>query len=818
MMPEGISVNLTTLEGRSLSRAAKNWNINRSFAISIVAGLAIAHLFVVSVLAHSFLPSNIIQLATALLGVMLCLTRAKSASGRYFRRLWIQLCIAFSIWTTAQVDFLWHFLSHTGHQGFSGITEFLWLSFSFPILLVASKGQERSEEKWTSYLDFGQACLSVFVLYAVIHFTPGEVSESITYGIQNLALLLACAIRYSTACTRAERGFFRDLTIYVTLSGTFSVVALLARGYGSPAGGMTDLAWSFPLLIFCALVIWLPEKRLPSSVSNTPQVILPSHIRGISSVGLALTSMGAGVLLSTHCPHWGIPALAVSCTLFALRTAIRESQLKRVQSQLEHEASHDSLTGLANRTLLFRKLQQADACPLPESVLLFLDLDRFKAINDTLGHAFGDSLLIHVAQILRSIVRPGDIVARLGGDEFAVLLCGHHEAPKADTIADRVLNTLRSPIRLEGREIHVTGSMGIVAFQPGASVSTILLEADAAMYKAKSLGKNRSYTFDVSIRDEAIRASEMEAALRSSLKEGSVLVSYQPIYSLHGESLEGFEALARWTHPQLGEVSPDEFIPLAQDTGLITELGRQVLRTACRQMSAWNQRYQSRLIVSVNVSARELLDKNFRAYIKEVLEEVQLPAAFLRLEITEAVLLSDRQLAEDVLRAVQAMGVLIWLDDFGTGYSSLGYLMQWPLDAIKIDQSLIRNLEVDHRRWNMVRTIIELAKSLSKKVIAEGIENEAQLQLLTELKCDSVQGFFLSRPLAHDVVSDFLEFQEERHSLPEPSTAEAFQQEYGDLAVYSLHRDWVDSRYSADAPSHTGLTSGRAELLSEQST
>lgn len=818
MMPEGISVNLTTLEGGSLSRATKNWSINRSFAISIVAGLAIAHLFVVSVLPHPFLPSNIIQLAAALLCVRLCLTRAKSASGQYFRRLWIQLCIVFSIWTTAQVDFIWHFLTHTHSQGFSGLADFLWLSFSFPILLVASKGQERSEEKWTSYLDFGQACLSVFVLYAVLYFTPGGVSESITYGIQNLALLLACAIRYSTACTRAERDFFRDLTIYVALSGTFSVVALLARGYGSPAGGMTDLAWSFPLLIFCALVIWPPEKRLPSSVSNTPQVILPSHIHGISSLGLALTSMGAGVLLSIHRPHWGIPALAMSCTLFVLRTAIRESQLKRAQSQLEHAASHDGLTGLANRTLLFRKLQQADAGPLPESVLLFLDLDRFKAINDTLGHAFGDSLLIHVAQILRSTVRPGDIVARLGGDEFAVLLCGHHEAPKTDTIADRILNTLRSPIRLEGREIHVTGSMGIVAFQPGASVSTIFLEADAAMYKAKSLGKNRSYTFDASIRDEAIRTSEMEAALRSSLEEGSVLVSYQPIYSLHGESLEGFEALARWTHPQLGAVSPDEFIKLAKDTGLITELGRQVLRTACRQMSAWNQRYQSSLIVSVNVSARELLDKNFLAYIRDVLEEVQFPAAFLRLEITEAVLLSDRQSAEDVLRAVQATGVLIWLDGFGTGYSSLGYLMQLPLDAIKIDRSLIRDLEVDHRRWNMVRTIIELAKSLSKKVIAEGIENEAQLQLLTELKCDSVQGFFLSRPLAHEVVSDFLEFQEERHSIPEPSTAEGFQQEYGGLAVYSLHRDWVDSRYSADAPSHAGLTSARRERLSEQST
>ncbi len=805
-MPEVASLNMTTPNEDGICCATRTWNIKRGLALSMVVALAISHLFVVSVLSHPFLPSNIIQLAAALLVVMLCGTRAKNASPPYFRRLWIELCLAFSIWGTAQVDYIWHAVTHTHHQGFSGLTDFLWLLFSFPILLVASRGQDRREEPWTNYLDFGQACLSILLLYAALYVNPGGVSEGMAYGIQNLSLLLACIIRYSTASTNPERGFFRDLTIYVSLSGALSVLGSLTRSHGPSSGGMTDLAWSVPILIFCGLVAWPPKKASPSSGSNTPQVILPPHIHGISSLGLALTSMGAGVLLTLHQPYWGVPALFVSCTLFALRTAIRESQLKRAHLQLEHAAGHDDLTGLANRALLFRKLQQPDERRYPERVLLFLDLDRFKLINDTLGHGFGDSLLIHVAQILRSTVRPGDIVARLGGDEFAVLLCGRHEVPTTEAIAGRILDTLRSPIRLEGREIHITASMGIVAFEHGTPVSTILLDADAAMYRAKSLGKNRSYTFDGLIRDETMKASEMEAALRSSLEEGSIVVSYQPIYSLHGESVEGFEALARWRHPQLGAVSTDQFIQLAKDTGLITELGRQVFRTACRQMSAWNRQFHSNLLVSVNVSARELIDKNFLAYIKEVLDEVQLSPTLLRLEVTEDALLNDRQTAEEVLRAAQAMGILIWLADFGMGFSSLGSLMECPFDAIKIDKSLVRELGPDQRRYNMVRTIIQLAKGLCKKVIAEGIESEAELQLLTELNCDSVQGFFLSRPMVSEVVSDFLEFQEERRSFSEPSAERASHREVVlGQSAYSMQRDWVNRKYSAEEQPHPKL-------------
>lgn len=805
-MQEVVSLNMSALGDGGIYRAARSWHIKRVLVASMVVALAASHLFVVSVLPHPFLPSNIIQLAAALLAVTICGTRAKRASTRYFRRLWIELCLAFSIWGTAQVDYIWHAVTHTHHQGFSGLTDFLWLLFSFPILLVASRGQDRREEPWTNYLDMSQVCLSITLLYAALYVNPGGVSEGMAYGIQNLSLLLACIIRYSTATTNPERRFFRNLTIYVSFSGALSVIGSLTRSHGPSTGSMTDLAWSVPILIFCGLAAWPPKKASPSSESHTPQVILPPHIHGISSLALALTSMGAGVLLTLHRPYWGVPALFVSCTLFALRTAIRESQLKRAHLQLEHAAGHDDLTGLANRALLFRKLRQADESRYPERVLLFLDLDRFKLINDTLGHGFGDSLLIHVAQILRSTVRPGDIVARLGGDEFAVLLCGRHEVLTTEAIASRILDTLRSPIRLEGREIYVTASMGIVAFEHGTPVSTILLDADAAMYRAKSLGKNRSYTFDGLIRDETMRASEMEAALRSSLEESAIVVSYQPIYSLRGESLEGFEALARWKHPRLGPLSANQFIQLAEDTGLITELGRQVFRTACHEMSAWNRRFHSNLLVSVNVSARELLDKGYLAYIKGVLDEVQLPPSLLRLEVTEAALLSDKETIDEVLKAARAMGVSIWLADFGKGFSSLGSLMECPFEAIKIDKRLVEELASDHPRYTMVRTIIQLAKGLCKKVIAEGVESEAQLQLLTELNCDSVQGFFLSRPMASEVVSDFLEFQEERHLFSESAIERAPHRGHVlGQSAYSLHRDWAERRFSTDEQPHPKL-------------
>lgn len=753
----------------------KTWITRQELALIVIAGVIGLHLMVITVLSHPLLPSNILQLLATLMAVLLCLVRARRSIGRYFRRLWYQLCIAFLISAAAQAEYVWHILVHKYQHNFPSLTDFLWLLSSFPILLVASRGQEQAEKDWTSYLDFAQACVGVCSLYAVMYVAPAGLSDSVIYDTQSLALLLACAIRYSTATTIAERIFFRDLTIYVLCYGVLSAAGLLAQDYGSPAGGLTDLAWSLPVLIFCTIAIRLPERLFRLTERSIPRTILPPHIHGISSLGLALTSITAGILLMLHRPHWGVPALAISCTLFALRTATRELQLKHAQLQLEYAALHDSLTGLANRSMLFREIEETDTQYSPVRALLFLDLDRFKVINDSLGHTFGDRLLIQVAKILRSAVRPGDTVARLGGDEFVILLNGVPEGVTAEAIAERILNTLRPPIWLDDRPIHITGSVGIVAVNECTPTADLLRNADAAMYKAKSMGKNRAHTFDQSILQETTRELEVEAALRASLEGGSIDISYQPIYSLHGDSLEGFEALARWTYPRRGTVPPDEFIPLAEDTGLIIELGKQVLRKACCQLTIWNRRFGSRLFVSVNVSGRQLADKNFLASVSEILKEAQLDTALLKFEITESVLLSDRRSAEKILGAARATGIEIWLDDFGTGYSSLSYLLDFPFDAIKIDKSFVRDVEHDDRRAEMVRTIIQLGVNLKKKVIAEGIETLAQLQFVARLKCNSAQGFLYSRPLTSEAMTVILESEmracftpkvnEERQSL-----------------------------------------------------
>lgn len=738
----------------------------QNVALAAIAGLAIFHVLVICFAAHPLLPSNIIQFIAPLLATALCLVQARYSNDRYFRRLWEKLCIAFLLWTVAQGDYLWHVICHKSPPHFPSLTDFLWLLSSFPILLVASRAKDRTEDDWPGLLDIAQGCISACLLYAVLFWVPQGITDSLVFDIQSTALVFACAIRYSTATGTSERIFFRNLTLYSLCYGILSAAGLLAQDYGSAAGGITDLAWSLPVLFFCIIALQLPENTFPFSEKGLSRTILPAHIHGISSLGLALTSMAAGVILTLHRPRWGIFALTLSCILFAVRTALRESQLKRAQLKLEHDTLYDSLTGLANRTLLIRDLEQSELAFSQPRSLLFLDLDRFKIINDSLGHAFGDRLLVHVAGVLRSAVRNEDIVARLGGDEFVILLNGDRDGITAEGVAERILHSLRSPILLDGRVIHITGSIGIVAVQEGKTTTDLLRDADASMYVAKSLGKNRAHVFDQSILEKTTRELEMEADLRHAMKEGLIAVAYQPIYSVETEQLEGFEALARWTHPKYGVISPAEFIPLAEDTGLIIELGKQVLSIACYQVAAWNSHFHSKLTVSVNVSGRQLADKGFLSYVKEILNDSQLEPALLKFEITETVLLSDRQGAEETFGTAHSMGIGIYLDDFGTGYSSLSYLLEFPFDTIKIDRCFMQNVDCDNRRAEMMHTIVKLAKNLGKNVIAEGIETLAQLEFIAKLRCDSVQGFLFSRPLLAEAMTKTLKSEMRGLTVP----------------------------------------------------
>jgi diguanylate cyclase len=423
------------------------------------------------------------------------------------------------------------------------------------------------------------------------------------------------------------------------------------------------------------------------------------------------------------------------------------------QRQLRHEALHDGLTGLANRTLFTDRLEAVLADEQGRDRLvtvMFVDLDDFKTVNDTLGHQAGDELLNIVALRLGRSVRGGDTVARLGGDEFAVLLPGASTAEEARLAAERLLGTLREPLMLHGRELMVSASVGI-AVQPTSTthVDKLLRGADVAMYLAKSKGKGRCEVFEQSMYDEVIDRLELKNDLQSALGSEELAIFYQPIVDFDG-TIRSLEALLRWQHPTRGMVSPDRFVPLAEETGLIVPIGRWVLLDACTTVRRWqleDPRHEH-MGVSVNLSVRQLHDPTLVDDVAEALRVSGLPAESLTLEITESILMQDVELAVSRLMRLKQLDVKVAIDDFGTGYSSLSYLQRFPVDIIKIDRSFIEEInDGSNNNAALVRSVIELAGALSMSTVAEGIEDQDQLRMLHGLRCDRAQGFLFSRPL-----------------------------------------------------------------------
>jgi diguanylate cyclase (GGDEF)-like protein len=423
---------------------------------------------------------------------------------------------------------------------------------------------------------------------------------------------------------------------------------------------------------------------------------------------------------------------------------------QRSEQRIRHMAHHDELTGLPNRALLHDRLAQAlgqarrTGRPL---ALLFLDLDDFKYINDSLGHEIGDRLLRTAAARLQAIVRPGDTVARLGGDEFVVMLVDLKQAEDAAGIAHEIVQVLSRPLRADDRTLHVTASLGVATFPAdGDSAEQLLKHADAAMYRAKAHGRNgvQCYTRDMGL--QAQQRVELQSALRLAVEQDQFELHYQPQCEPESGRIVAVEALIRWPHPVLGMVSPDRFIPLAEETGLIAPIGRWVLRTACRQLQAWRAAGHTRLVMAVNLSARQFLAQDIPQLVREALEEHGLPASALELELTETALMHNADAVRSTLQALKELGVVLALDDFGTGYSSLNHLRRFPIDAIKIDKSFTAEMASSDDTTAIVRAIVAMARSLGVQTVAEGVENEAQLRFLAALQCDRVQGFHLGRP------------------------------------------------------------------------
>jgi diguanylate cyclase (GGDEF)-like protein/PAS domain S-box-containing protein len=432
---------------------------------------------------------------------------------------------------------------------------------------------------------------------------------------------------------------------------------------------------------------------------------------------------------------------------------------------LRHRVLHDSLTGLPNRPSFVGSLSEAlkrgtvSGSPVG---ILFLDLDHFKLINDNLGHHAGDELLRAVAPRLRAHLRPGDIVARFAGDEFGVLVDRLADEDEAVAIADRVSSAFAEPFPIGGVDHFITASLGIAVARPSArepaDPDMLIRDADAAMYRAKERGRSRSELFDAEMRARALRRLEVERELRHGIERDELCLNYQPILSLSSGEVTGLEALVRWKHPERGQLEPSDFIPVAEESGLIEPLGRWVQENACLQILAWHeQRPDERpLDISVNISARQVTHRDLATSVAEVLTRTGLDPVHLCLEITEGVLVEDSASAKATLEALSELGVRLVLDDFGTGYSSLAYLNRFPLDALKIDRSFIDVLGVEREPTAIVEAIIGMARALSLDVIAEGVENETQLSELRRLGCDYAQGHLFSRALPPEKITRVL--------------------------------------------------------------
>jgi diguanylate cyclase (GGDEF)-like protein/PAS domain S-box-containing protein len=430
------------------------------------------------------------------------------------------------------------------------------------------------------------------------------------------------------------------------------------------------------------------------------------------------------------------------------------SDRKQAEKKLVHDAFHDALTGLPNRMFFMDQLKQSvqrvkrqQQAPF---AVLFLDFDRFKIINDSLGHMVGDQLLIAIANKLRASVRPGDTVARLGGDEFTILLDSLKTPDAAIDMARRLLSNLSEHLKLPDREVFITASIGIALSTNGYEhAEDVLRDADTAMYQAKSLGRARYEVFSQGMRAKVPDLAEIETDLWRALERDELVLDYQPIVSLSTGRIAGFEALLRWMHPSRGIVSPLEFISVAEETGLIIPIGQWVLNQACRQTREWQKRYPQNppLHISVNLSPKQFMQRDLIDQISLALDGGGLSPANLKVEITEGVVMQNVESTMQMLGQLQALGIAISLDDFGTGYSSLSYLHRFPISTLKIDQSFVSSMSNNQESLEIVRTILGLARNLKMEVIAEGVETLEQAVELTAMNCDYGQGYYFSKAL-----------------------------------------------------------------------
>ena len=446
---------------------------------------------------------------------------------------------------------------------------------------------------------------------------------------------------------------------------------------------------------------------------------------------------------------------------FALDNFDRADEKTRADERIEYLASHDGLTDLPNREIFNQLLHftiEAARRYQRRFAVLFIDLDRFKIINDSLGHEAGDILLVETANRLRQSLRSSDVVARLGGDEFVVILESTAESQDIEVIAQTLLSALSQPVQLSGHECHTTASIGIAMFpDDGTDVQTLTKNADMAMYLAKEDGKNGFRFFTKAAKTQSIERLTLETSLRRALDREEFSLHYQPKVDLASGQITGVEALLRWTHPELGMLSPVQFIPLAEETGLIVPIGRWVLKQACAQNMAWQRQGLRPVSMAVNLSPRQFADEGLLHDIDDALNACGMSPTLLQLEVTESMVMQNVARAVRILEAIRSRGIRLAIDDFGTGYSSMSLMKQFPIDTIKIDRSFVRNLADDCEDQAIAQAIISMGKALGLTIVAEGVETTEQETFLRDHACDEMQGFLFSKPVPPEDMPQLLE-------------------------------------------------------------
>jgi len=636
--------------------------------------------------------------------------------------------------------------------------------------IVRSRQRGRDSEIDT-LLDAGVSALAALALGWLFLLNPSQLSHSplsvrlilATYPTLSVVLVaLAASIAFSRGSRRVVANNLLMMSMISVLIG--DVVYMLEETHVVEVPkSLIDLPYAIGLLLLCATALHPTMRNITEPV---PAAEATPTIGRLVVVAVALAIPGLITVTRVDAPvgdRVAMTLIVLSLTAAAITRLFRAVRAHaRSEARLVHQATHDLLTGLPNRAYVQEYAAQAlqNATSRSRMALMFLDVDRFKLVNDSYGHTHGDAFLVSVAQRLRASIRPTDLVARIGGDEFVVVATGLGSDAEALELGQRTRRLFTGSFEVRGAELTSTVSIGIATSDgsdPHASAETMIRDADIAMYSAKESGRDTVATFDASMRDRVSKRLDLERDLHHALERDELVLHYQPVMDIPSGRVTGFEALLRWDHPAWGLVSPLTFIPVAEETGLIVDIGSWALGEACRQMQRWRSELPDgeNMTMAVNVSARQLRNNGIVGRVQRALFESGLPRGALTLELTESTLMDDPTGAPEVLGRLKALGIELAIDDFGTGYSSLAYLRGFPVDVVKIDRAFVMNVDgPDSADATLVAAIVAMAEALGIATIAEGVESETQAERLVELGCALAQGFLYSRPQPAQLIPD----------------------------------------------------------------